>query len=192
MCQWHHKASRFNEKNDLISGKLWLHWLPLKKTNFPSLFSYTASILGGRPFQKRLICMGYPGTTELSRTLQNHWSCEDSVPQMGVPERREDSLSCLTLKTKSSCRRMARVLKPPSQMLGLALGSYGLAPCGGRGGLVWRSCFRGSEGGWKHGGGAVGGGLVGCGALSGGPTKAETCQQPFYEVFLGFGDCFHL
>lgn len=79
-----------------------------------------------------------------------------------------------TLKTKSSCRRMARVLKPPSQMLGLELGLEGLAPWGGRWGLAGRSCLRGSEGGWKRGGGAVGGGLVGWGALSGGPEKTET------------------
>lgn len=49
---------------------------------------------------------------------------------------------------------------------------------------MWRSCFRGSEGGWKQGGGAVGGGLVGCGALSGGPTNTETCQQLFSEVIF--------
>lgn len=61
------------------------------------------------------------------------------------------------------------MLKPPSQMLGLELGLEGLAPCGGRWGLAWRSCLRGSDGGWKRGGGTVGGGLVGCGALSGGP-----------------------
>ncbi len=66
------------------------------------------------------------------------------------------------------------MLKPPSQMLGLELGLEGLAPCGGRWGLAWRSCLRGSEGGWKRGGGTVGGGLVGCGALSGGPKKTKS------------------
>lgn len=76
---------------------------------------------------------------------------------------------------------MARVLKPPSQMLGLEFGLEGLAPCGGRWGLAWRSCLRGSEGGWKRGGGTVGGGLVGCGALSGGPKKTTT--QCILSVF---------
>lgn len=80
-----------------------------------------------------------------------------------------------TLKTKSSWRKMARVLKPPSQMFGLELGLEGLDPCGGRWGLAWRSCFLGSEGGWKRGGGIVGGGLVGCGALSGGPIN-KSCS----------------
>lgn len=78
-----------------------------------------------------------------------------------------------TLNTKSSFRRMARVLKPPSQMLGLEFGLEGLALSGGRWGLAWRSCLRGSEGGWKRGGGTVGGGRVGCGALSGGPKKPK-------------------
>lgn len=48
--------------------------IPLKKTNLPSLFSYTASILGGRPLQNTLMSMGYPGITELSLTRQNQWS----------------------------------------------------------------------------------------------------------------------
>lgn len=64
---------------------------------------------------------------------------------------------------------MARVLKPPSQMLGLALGWDGLSPGGSLGGRVCLSGLRGSEGGWERGGGAVGKGLVGCGILSGGP-----------------------
>lgn len=64
---------------------------------------------------------------------------------------------------------MARVLKPPSQMLGLVLGWDGLSPGGSFGGRVCLSGFRGSEGGWERGGGAVGKGLVGWGILSGGP-----------------------
>lgn len=57
---------------------------------------------------------------------------------------------------------MARVLKAPSQMLGLALGWDGLSPVGSLGGRVCLSGFRGSEGRWERGGaGAVGKGLVG-------------------------------
>lgn len=89
-----------------------------------------------------------------------------------------------TLNTKSSCRRIARVLKPPSQMLGLELGLEGLAPCGGRWGLTWRSCLRGSEGGWKRGGGTVGGGLVGCGTLSGGPANNSAPPAPIIACSL--------
>lgn len=64
---------------------------------------------------------------------------------------------------------MARVLNPPSQMLGLALGWDGLSPGGSLGGRVCLSGLRGSEGGWERGGGTVGKGLVGWGSLSGGP-----------------------
>lgn len=35
----------------------WRH-SPLKKTNFPSLFSYAASIFAGRPLQNTLMSMG--------------------------------------------------------------------------------------------------------------------------------------
>lgn len=76
-----------------------------------------------------------------------------------------------TLNTNISRRRMASVLKSPSQMLGLPLGWVGLSPVGKRGGRVWRSCLRGSEGGWERGAGAVGKGFVGWGILSGGPKK---------------------
>lgn len=76
-----------------------------------------------------------------------------------------------TLNTNISLRRMASVLKSPSQMLGLELGWEGLSPVGIRGGRVWRSCLRGSEGGWERGGAAVGKGFVGWGILSGGPKK---------------------
>lgn len=68
---------------------------------------------------------------------------------------------------------MAKVLKPPSQMLGLALGWDGLSPGGSLGGRVCRSGLRGSEGGWERGGGAVGKGLVGWGILSGGPGGSK-------------------
>lgn len=58
---------------------------PLKKTNLPSLFSYTASILCGRPLQKTLMSIGYPGITELSLTRQNQsswkWDRGDTVRQ---------------------------------------------------------------------------------------------------------------
>lgn len=74
-----------------------------------------------------------------------------------------------TLKTNISLLRMARVLNPPSQMLGLALGWDGLSPGGSLGGRVCLSGLRGSEGGWERGGGTVGKGLVGWGSLSGGP-----------------------
>lgn len=81
--------------------------------------------------------------------------------------------SSLTLKTNISLLSMARVLKPPSQMLGLALGWDGLSPGGSLGGRVCLSGFRGSEGGWERGGGAVGKGLVGWGILSGGPGGSQ-------------------
>lgn len=76
-----------------------------------------------------------------------------------------------TLKTNISLLRMARVLNPPSQMLGLALGWDGLSPGGSLGGRVCLSGLRGSEGGWERGGGTVGKGLVGWGSLSGGPEN---------------------
>lgn len=73
------------------------------------------------------------------------------------------------MKTNISRRRIARVLKFPSQMLGLAPGYEGL-PVGGRGGLG-RSFFLGSAGGTERCGGTVGRGLVGGGILSGGPFE---------------------
>lgn len=76
-----------------------------------------------------------------------------------------------TLKTNISLLRMARVLNPPLQMLGLALGCDGLSPGGSLGGRVCLSGLRGSEGGWERGGGTVGKGLVGWGSLSGGPES---------------------
>lgn len=78
-----------------------------------------------------------------------------------------------TLKTNISLLNMARVLKPPSQMLGLVLGWDGLSPGGSLGGRVCLSGFRGSEGGWERGGGAVGKGFVGWGSLSGGPGDRQ-------------------
>lgn len=128
----------------------------------------------------------FPEVVDLHGVARDHWVVPNP-PKPLVLQRRtrwqgkiiiiiscfQTSRSLSTLNTKSSCRRMARVLKPPSQMLGLELGLEGLDPCGGRWGLAWRSCFRGSEGGWKRGGGTVGGGRVGCGALSGGPTKTQ-------------------
>lgn len=83
-----------------------------------------------------------------------------------------------TLKTNSSCRRMASVLKPPSQMLGLELGLEGLDFCGGRWGRLCRSCFRGSDGGCRRGGGAVVSNRVGWGFLSGGPGIAKRTDSP--------------
>lgn len=75
---------------------------------------------------------------------------------------------------------MARVLKPPSQMLGLALGCDGLSPEGSLGGRVCLSGLRGSEGGWERGGGAVGKGLVGWGSLSGGPAGSQRNTSYMY------------
>lgn len=59
---------------------------PLKKTNLPSLFSYTASIFAGRPLQNTLMSMGYPGMTALSLTRQNQWSWKRRVT--GFPQRK--------------------------------------------------------------------------------------------------------
>ncbi len=81
--------------------------------------------------------------------------------------------SSLTLKTNISLLSMARVLKPPSQIFGLALGWDGLSPGGSLGGRVCLSGLRGSDGGWERGGGAVGKGLVGWGILSGGPEGSQ-------------------
>lgn len=72
---------------------------------------------------------------------------------------------------------MARVLKPPSQMLGLVFGWDGLSPGGSLGGRVCLSGLRGSEGGWERGGGAVGNGLVGWGILSGGPAGRKENEK---------------
>lgn len=83
-----------------------------------------------------------------------------------------------TLKTNSSWRRMASVLKPPSQMLGLEFGLEGLDFCGGRWGRLWRSCFRGSDGGCRRGGGAVVSSRVGWGFLSGGPGIIKRMDLP--------------
>lgn len=67
----------------------------------------------------------------------------------------------LTLNTNISLLRMASVLKPPSQMSGLAFGCIGLSPVGIRGGRVCLSFLRGSAGGCERAGGTVGRGLVG-------------------------------
>lgn len=87
-----------------------------------------------------------------------------------------------TLKTNSSWRRIASVLKPPSQMLGLELGLEGLDFCGGRWGRLWRSCFRGSDGGCSRGGGAVVSNRVGWGFLSGGPGIIKRTDLPSFDL----------
>lgn len=87
-----------------------------------------------------------------------------------------------TLKTNISLRRMARVLKFPSQMLGLAPGYEGLSPVGSRGGLGCLSFFRGSAGGTERCGGTVGRGFVGGGILSGGPFK-KISKLIYFAVF---------
>lgn len=100
--------------------------------------------------------------------------------------------SSLTLKTNISLLSMARVLKPPSQMFGLALGWDGLSPGGSLGGRVCLSGLRGSEGGWERGGGAVGKGLVGWGILSGGPggsqRKISHCAVIHISAVTKFSD----
>lgn len=98
--------------------------------------------------------------------------------QSDEPENLSEVPVLSTLKTNSSWRRMASVLKPPSQMLGLELGLEGLDFCGGRWGRLWRSCFRGSDGGCRRGGGAVVSNRVGWGFLSGGPEIIKGIDLP--------------
>lgn len=86
----------------------------------------------------------------------------------GPQPRPEQDVRAPTLKTNISLRRTARVLKSPSQMLGLAPGAAGL-PVGGRGGRGL-SFLRGSAGGTERCGGTVGRARVGGGVLSGGPS----------------------
>lgn len=88
---------------------------------------------------------------------------------------------------------MASVLKPPSQMSGLAFGCIGLSPVGIRGGRVCLSFLRGSAGGCERAGGTVGRGLVGWGSLSGGPEERERERWGLSNTkcFLVSSDFFH-